>query len=287
MGRHRYLSDEMRSRIVTLVQTGLLMNKVALKESVSRVCVQELVKKFKETGSVKSRLKSGRPRFTSKRENRRLIRMSLRDRKQTALALRRASQEAGIVSASVSTVQRRLCKHNLNGRIAARKPLLTERHRKARLSLAVERRHWTKAQWSNVLWSDECSIELWQSDRRTFVRRRPGKRFLPDCVVPTVKFGGGKIMIWGTMAASGVGSIKVITDTLNVEKYQALLREFLQPDGRKLIGQSFTFQQDGASCHTARSTVAMIHRSAVDTLEGLSALPGAVRQRMSVSGDTK
>ena len=77
---------------------------------------------------------------------------------------------------------------------------------------------------------------------------------------------GGKIMIWGTMAASGVGSIKVITDRLNAERYQALLREYLQPDGRKLIGQIFTFQQDGAPCHTATSTFAMIHRSAVDLM---------------------
>lgn len=33
----------------------------------------------------------------------------------------------------------------------------------------------------------------------TFVRRRVGEEYHPDCVVPTVKQGKGSIMTWGCM----------------------------------------------------------------------------------------
>ena len=72
--------------------------------------------------------------------------------------------------------------------------------------------------------------------------------------MPTIKHGGGKVMVWGTMARSGVGSLTVVDGRLNAEAYIELVKKYVKKDARKLIGRWFTFQQDDAPCHTAKAT---------------------------------
>lgn len=49
--------------------------------------------------------------------------------------------------------------------------------------------------------------------------------------------------------------MKFIEGTVNAEKYQEILHTALLPSIRKLYSnEDFVFQQDGASCHTAKST---------------------------------
>ena len=49
--------------------------------------------------------------------------------------------------------------------------------------------------------------------RRAFVRR-VGEEYNPECLVSTVKHGGGKIHVLGSMAASGVGTLKIVNGRL-------------------------------------------------------------------------
>ncbi len=44
--------------------------------------------------------------------------------------------------------------------------------------------------------SDECKIELFGTNDIRTIWRRPGQAYLPQNCVPTVKHGGGSIMIW-------------------------------------------------------------------------------------------
>lgn len=57
------------------------------------------------------------------------------------------------------------------------------------------------------------------------------------------------------MSAKGLGTLKFIEGTVNAEKYQDILHTALLPSIPKLYSnEDFVFQQDSASCHTAKST---------------------------------
>ena len=63
--------------------------------------------------------------------------------------------------------------------------------------------------WNKVLWSDETKIELFGKNMSTHVWREKGKEYKPSNTIPTVKFGGGSVMIWGCFNASGVGEMEI------------------------------------------------------------------------------
>ena len=60
-----------------------------------------------------------------------------------------------------------------------------------------------------------------------FVRRRVGKAFKAECVVPAVKHGGGSIMIWVCMTDSGIGQLLVCEERMNSTKYINVLESAL------------------------------------------------------------
>lgn len=105
------------------------------------------------------------------------------------------------------------------------------------------------------------------------MRTRPGERFSEECIVLTVKHGGGKVMVWGTMAQSGVGSLTVVEGRLNSEAYIKLIKKYVKKDARQLIGRRFTFQQDGAPCHTAKVTSATLQKMNICVLPWVAQSP--------------
>ena len=96
---------------------------------------------------------------------------------------------------STSTVQRRLRESGLHGRIAAKKPLLKDTNKKKRLAWAKKHEQWTLDRWNSALWSP--NFEIFGFNRLGFVRRGVGERIISACVVPTMKHGGGGVMVWG------------------------------------------------------------------------------------------
>ena len=78
-------------------------------------------------------------------------------------------------------------------------------HKKARLEFARSHKDWRAEQWSQVIFSDESRFLLHRNDGRVYVRRMAGEEFMEDCVQPTMKHGGGGIIVWGCINAKGVG----------------------------------------------------------------------------------
>jgi hypothetical protein len=89
-------------------------------------------------------------------------------------------------------------------------------------------------------------IELFGLNTKCYVWRKPGN-------IPTVKHGGGSIMVWEYFSAAGTGRLVRIEAKINGAKVHENLLQSAQ-DLRP--GQRFTFQQDNIPKHTAKTGVA-------------------------------
>ncbi|KAL1246814.1 hypothetical protein QQF64_034817 [Cirrhinus molitorella] len=156
-----------------------------------------LKKRFEEAGDVFDKPRSGRPRNTTAREDRLLARKSKASPFSTAAELHETWSPE--VPVSTRTLCRILSQNGLHGRISAQKPALNKRQLENRVAFAKAHsllKGWTLEKWQKVDFSDESSVELHHSHRK-YCRRPTGARMDPRFTQKTVKFGGGKIMVWG------------------------------------------------------------------------------------------
>ncbi|GFV47694.1 transposable element Tc1 transposase [Trichonephila clavipes] len=155
-------------------------------------------------------------------------------------------------SVSAETVRRVLRKAGYNGRVARKKPLIGKRNRVKRLKFAKE--HILKPQqfWNEVIFSDESKFNIFGSDGRRMVSRKPNTSHHPKHTIPTVKHGGGSVMVWECMAAPGVGKLVFIDGIMHKIAYLNILQNNLKESADNLgLGSNFIFQQDNDPKHTA------------------------------------
>ena len=108
-----------------------------------------------------------------------------------------------------------------------------------------------------VLWTDKTKIELFGRNDKRYVWRKPNAAFEEKNLMPTVKHGGGSILVWGCFAASGTGRLAHINGTMNSLAYQDILEENLAPSVKDLkLGRRWIMQQDNDPKHTSKSTQA-------------------------------
>uniref|UniRef100_A0A1I7XW67 Transposable element Tc1 transposase n=1 Tax=Heterorhabditis bacteriophora TaxID=37862 RepID=A0A1I7XW67_HETBA len=81
---------------------------------------------------------------------------------------------------------------------------------KARVEFTREHLTWSTADWTKVVFSDESKFNRFGSDGKKYVRRRPGEEFMPKYTIPTIKHGGGSVMVWAAFNRNGPGPLHII-----------------------------------------------------------------------------
>lgn len=248
------LNEDMRERIIRFFKENCSQRDIANKLGISKGGVQRVIEKFKAYNTLQDMPKCGRPKKYSVRDERFLIRESQRNPKNTARGLQIKCPD--MLQVSLTTVKRILRKYGLFGRIAAKRPKLNNDHIKKRLSWCRLYGKTNSQFWSDVIFSDECKIELYQR-RREYVRRPISSRYKSVYTTKTVKFGCKSLMVWGAIKSSGERYLIRSNGIINSVEYQRILSSGLLPH----FQSTDIFQQDNAPCHTSNSTTKFLEEN--------------------------
>jgi transposase len=252
------LDDVTKGKIAMGIDNDLSREEIRRQLDIGKGTVQMWADRYEETKELERKPGSGRPRVTTPSDDQYLILQCKRNRRRTAVELRRTiTTEDKEPKASVHTIRRRLVEGGYPARKARKKPLLNKKQKKGRLIWAKDHRHWTVEQWRKVLWSDESPFTLFPRSGHRYVRRQPGEEMMEQCLEKTVKHGGGKIMVWGCFHANGVGILRKIEGTMDQNQYHTILCHAVIPEIKKLTNEEpndviWIFQHDNDPKHTAK-----------------------------------
>jgi DDE superfamily endonuclease len=114
--------------------------------------------------------------------------------------------------------------------------------------------------------SYETKINRLGSDGRKWCWKKGKEGLIPRHVQPTLKFGGGSIMVWGFMTAKEVGYMTNIDNGLDVDLYCKILRTDLMQtlEYYELNTDQVIFQQDNDPKHRSRKATHVFEELLID-----------------------
>lgn len=273
MGKRRNCDVSTRALIVHMFKEGKSYSDIATLVNCSKKKVYTAVQHYKKHNTTENVSRKKKARKTSSREDALIIREAKKFPHKTAREIRVEIFGVAESAPSVDTVKRRLREAGLPSRVARKKPLLSSNNRKKRLEFARRYRDWTVQQWKNVLFSDETKINRVSSDGRRYVRRPKNQPFNPKYTIPTLKHGGGSIMVWGSMSWKGPGAIHWVKERMDRFVYTNILENVMLPYAEENLSVLWTYQQDNDPKHTAAYTKKWFQDNYVTVLDWPSCSP--------------
>jgi transposase len=154
---------------------GTASGRVATEFRVDRSVITRLWRRFRETGRVADRRRSGRPCCTTARDDRNIVHAARRNPHRSATSLNREMRNASGLRISTQTFRNRLHAAGLRARRPAVRPRLTRRHREARLEFARNHSRMGVARLRPILFTDESRfcLDFHDGRRRVWRARLP------------------------------------------------------------------------------------------------------------------
>jgi transposase len=265
------LSEFEKGQISAFKAAGMNSKEISRRVGRAASTVRCYLTRLQYSSSLVNKPMIGRPRKTTSRQDRHCALLVKANPFATACEIRQDLGDA--ISVSDRTIRRRIqettgCKSYW----AAKKPLLTKKHKKDRLEWAKEHADWTPAQWHQVLWSDESPYCLiFRGSRRVW--RLHNSRYDLHYCIPTIKHDV-KINVWGSFSAGGVGILHKIEGIMNQNVYMDIIEDCMIPSADKLFGrENWLFQQDNDPKHTAHSVQHLLAELEVPRLPWRSQSP--------------
>jgi hypothetical protein len=117
-----------------------------------------------------------------------------------------------------------------------------------------------------IIFSDGCKFPLFDPDKTCSVWRKPSTGLQKKNLTPTVKYGGGSVMVWGCFSYHGVGRLVFIDGIMDATKYVNILSNNLNASANLMGLESFIFQQDNDPKHTSKLARLFFERKNINLL---------------------
>uniref|UniRef100_A0A3B4TNE5 Uncharacterized protein n=1 Tax=Seriola dumerili TaxID=41447 RepID=A0A3B4TNE5_SERDU len=282
MPRQKELSEDLRSRMVDLHKAGKGYKVISKTLEIHQSTVRQTIYKWRHFGNVATLPRSGRPVRMTPRPQRRLINEVKKQPRMTTKDLK-ASLELANIAVHESTIRKTLNKQGIYGRTPRRKPLLTKKNIAARLKFVKEHIDTLQRYWRNVLWTDETKIELFGGkNTQHYIWCSKGTAYRHENIIPTVKYGGGNLMIWACFAASGPGQLAMIEGKMNSQIYQRIPQDNLRLSVHQLkLSRKCVMQQDNDPKHRSKSTTDWFQKNKIRLFGVAKSEPGRLGKKSS------
>ena len=262
------LSQLDRGRAIALILQGQSQCDVAQQFGVHESTISRLVQRFRATGRLTDRPRSGCPRVTTQCQDRLIRLVHLRNRLWTATETAREVIGTHGHCVCPRTVRNRLREFDLRPRHPYVGPNLKPRRRPRHMQWlrAHAPNRFRLADWRRVMFSDESRFSLQRSDRRQRVYWRLGERYSDACVREVDRFGGGgSVMVWGGISHGMKTPLVVIQGNLTAVRYrdQVLMPHVLPLDNAHYL----MFQHDNTKPHVARVCRDFLNQNNVQVLD--------------------
>ncbi len=269
----KHYSEFVKGKIIGFCKVGLSLRNIGKEMSIPYSSVKGIVDKYLKTGSVIRIPGSGRRPLLNEHAQTILCNISNKNPRKNATILRKEIEKITNVKASNKTIIRNLNKHKIYARIAKKKPFISTKNKKLRFELARKFLGLSDEYWKSVIFSDESSFELFPTKKHQIIYRKDGTAYEEKNLVPTVKFGGQKIMVWGCISHKGVGNLVFIAEKINSGVYINTLVNNRKQSAEKMCLDKFIFQQDGAPSHTSKATKKYFEKNNIQLLEWAAQSP--------------
>lgn len=273
MPKVKEVSDYFRKRIIELHGEGMSYRKISAEINVPFATIGSIIRKFKQHGTTINLARSGALRKINARGSRILLRKVKNNPMITRKELRNDLEAAG-TSVSSRTISRELHSSNIKCFQLRKTPMLNKKHVASRLKFTRDHLGNGYEFWNSIIWSDETKIEIFGPNAARHVWRTKGTAYDLKNTIPTVKHGGGSIMVWGCFSANGTGALHIVDGKMDGAMYRQILEKNLIPSAKGFHGRrKWTFQQDNDPKHTANLTKEWFTKKKINVLQWPSQSP--------------
>ncbi len=266
MAKTKELSKDVRDKIVDLHKARMGYKIIAKQLGEKVTTVGAIIRKWKKHKITINLPRTGAPCKISPRGVSMIMRTVRNQPRTTREDLVNDLKAAGTI-VTKKTIGNTLRCEGLKSCSARKVPLLKKAHVQAHLKFA----NYIEENWVKVLWSDETKIELFSINSTRHVWRRRNAAYDPKNTIPTVKDGGGNIMLWGVFLLRRQDSC---TASKGRWKGPCTVRaRALKPTRALKMVSGWVFQHDNDPKCTAKATKEWLKKKHIKILEWPSQSP--------------
>jgi transposase len=249
-------SKDLQKLVLRLYQNGKNGNEIFkdLHGLVSRRTVFYWIKSINNIGGINLKSPKGRPRVI--RSTSLIQKVKQRLSNKNGVSARLLSKKLKVSRTTI----RRVIKEDLGLKSYVKRvaPKLTDQHKMKRRSFGIwVRKNIRKSMTKKILFSDEKRFDIDGMYNRQNERIYAATREQADAkggVYRKTKFPAG-VMVWLAVCDQGVTRPVVIEEgTIDSNRYIANILPVALKDGKKMLGDQFTYQQDNAKPHADKKT---------------------------------